>query len=116
MHSGIYQSFKFAISGVLHAFGENRNVRIDFSFGAMAILLGLFLQITKFEMITILVMIILVISAEMINTSIEEMTDLITTEHMREAKIAKDVAAGMVLIAAFGAAVVGIIIFLPYIF
>jgi diacylglycerol kinase len=51
----------------------------------------------------------------MINTSIEEMTNLITREHRKEAKIAKDVAAGMVLVASACAAVVGFIIFLPYI-
>ncbi len=109
------ESFRFAISGISHAFGENRNVKIDFFFGVVAIFSGVFLRITKFEMITVLVIIILVISSEMINTSIEEMTDLITTEHRAEAKIAKDVAAGMVFVAALGAAIVGIVIFLPYI-
>jgi diacylglycerol kinase len=60
-------------------------------------------------------MIVLVISAEMINTSIEEMTNLITSEHKREAKIAKDVAAGMVLVVSIGAVIVGLYIFTPYI-
>ena len=50
-----------------------------------------------------------------VNTSIEDMTDLITTEHKQEAKTAKDVAAGMVLVTSIGAAVVGAYIFLPYI-
>jgi diacylglycerol kinase (ATP) len=51
----------------------------------------------------------------MINTSLEEMVNLITQEHRKEAKIAKDVAAGMVLIAAIGSVIVGIFIFAPYI-
>ena len=60
-------------------------------------------------------MIVLVFSAEMVNTALEEMTDLITEEHKQEAKAAKDVAAGMVLVTAIGAIIVGIVIFVPYI-
>ena len=61
------------------------------------------------------IMILLVISAEMINTAIEKMVDLITTEHRKEAKIAKDVAAGMVLVNSLGSVIVGLIIFIPHI-
>ncbi len=56
----------------------------------------------------------LVISAEMINTAIETLTDLISPEHHDKAGRAKDIAAGAVLIAAISAAIIGIIIFLPY--
>ncbi len=49
------------------------------------------------------------------NTSIEEMVDLITTEHRRQAEIAKDVAAGMVLVSSIGSVIVGILIFTPHI-
>ena len=59
--------------------------------------------------------ILMVICSEMINTSLEEMVNLITNEHRKEAKIAKDVAAGMVLIASIGAIIVGLFIFTPYI-
>lgn len=61
------------------------------------------------------VMILLVISAEMVNTAIEQMTNLIVSEHRREAEIAKDVAAGMVLVTALGSVIVGILIFVPHI-
>lgn len=60
-------------------------------------------------------MILLVISAEMVNTALEEMVNLITNNHQKEAKIAKDVAAGMVLLTAFGSVIVGVLIFTPYI-
>jgi len=59
--------------------------------------------------------IILGLSSEMINTAIEAMTDLITTEHRENAKIAKDVAAGMMLTTAMGAVVIAIFIFVPHI-
>ena len=55
-------------------------------------------------------------TAEMVNTALESMTDLITTEHRKKAKVAKDVSAGMVLINAIGSVIVGIIIFLPHIY
>ena len=61
------------------------------------------------------VMILLVITTEMINTTMEKIVDLITKEHRVEAEIAKDVAAGMVLLTAVGSVIVGILIFLPHI-
>ena len=60
-------------------------------------------------------MIIVGFIAEMINTSIESMTDLITSEWRQKAKRAKDVSAGMMLITAFGAVIVAYMIFFPYI-
>jgi diacylglycerol kinase len=57
-----------------------------------------------------------VIVSEMINTSLEAIVDLITKEHRVQAKIAKDVAAGMVLVGAAGSIVVGLIIFTPYLY
>ena len=62
------------------------------------------------------VVILLVISSEMINTAIEEMVNLITSEHKKEAKIAKDVAAGMVLVTSVGSVIIGFLIFTPYVF
>jgi diacylglycerol kinase len=111
----IVHSFGFAFQGIKHSLRENRNLGIHFFMGAAALFLGFFLQISRFEMITIMIVTVIVISAEMINTSIEEMTDLITTEHRQEAKVAKDVSAGMVLVCSIGAAAVGIYIFTPYI-
>lgn len=63
---------------------------------------------------TILVLtIVFGLGIEMVNTSIEAMTDLITREWHKEAKIAKDVSAGMMLLAATGAVCVALLIFLP---
>jgi diacylglycerol kinase len=61
-------------------------------------------------------MILVVIVTEMINTVIEEMVDLIVQEHRQQAKIAKDVAAGMVLISAVGSLIVGFLVFGPHIY
>jgi diacylglycerol kinase len=110
----ITQSFGFAFSGIKHAIKDNRNVRIHLVIGILVFLMAAILKVKSDEFIDLIVMIVLVIAAEMINTSLEEMTDLITTEHRQEAKVAKDVAAGMVLVVSIGAAIVGIYIFIPY--
>lgn len=107
-------SFKNAFSGVFWAFRMHPNFRVHLLFAIAALVLALYLGISPVEMTIIVFTIVLVFVAEMINTSIESMTDLITREWREEAKIAKDVSAGMTLIAALGAVVVGLIIFIPY--
>lgn len=109
------ESFRFAFEGIFHAFSENRNIRIHLAIGTLVLFASWLLGLNKIEKIIILFMTASVVGSEMINTSIEEMTNLITLEHKREAKIAKDVAAGMVLVASTCAAIVGFVIFAPYI-
>lgn len=111
----IVRSFAYAFEGVLHALKYNRNLRIDFLVALIVIFLGIYFQVSHFEIGLLVVMAIVVISSEMINTALEEMVNLITNEHKKEAKIAKDVAAGMVFVASIGSVVVGALIFLPYI-
>lgn len=115
MHKSIFASFKVAFEGIAHALRYNRNLRIHFIIAAIVMIASLLLKVSPFEKGILGIVILLVIAAEMINTSLEEMVDLITTEHRKEAKIAKDVSAGMVLITALGAAIIGLIIFIPYI-
>jgi undecaprenol kinase len=108
------KSFGYAIAGIYHAICDNRNMKVHLFIAAFVIAAGLYFQVTRGEFIVLMVLILFVLTAEMINTSIEEMTDLITTEHRREAQIAKDVAAGTVLVTAVGAAIIGLYIFIPY--
>ena len=111
----IRHSFGFAISGIVHALRNNRNLKIHLLLTILVIIASFLLNLTRVEKLIVLVMIVLVFSAEMVNTALEEMTDLITEEHKQEAKAAKDVAAGMVLVTAIGAIIVGVVIFVPYI-
>lgn len=110
----LLSSFRYALKGIWHALKYNRNLRIAFFLASLVGLLGLYFQATSLEMVILVITILLVILSEMINTSLEEMVNLITNEHRKEAKIAKDVAAGMVLIAVVGSVIVGILIFTPY--
>lgn len=111
----LQKSFRYALEGLWYAIVHNQNLRIHLAIGFLVTLASIFFKITPFEMGILGVVILLVISTEMINTSIEQMVDLITKEHRQEAKIAKDVTAGMVLLTAVGSVIVGILIFLPHI-
>lgn len=114
-NKSLIKSFGYAFEGLFHAIKYNRNLRIHLIIALLIIIISVSIPLKAFEMGLVGVMILLVISSEMINTAIEEMVNLITNEHKKEAKIAKDVAAGMVLITALGSTVIGILIFTPYI-
>lgn len=114
-HRSFLQSVKYAVNGITYGFKYNQNLRVVFVIGVLVVIVSLLLHVDAFQMGILGVMILLVISTEMINTAIEQMTDLITKEHREEARIAKDVAAGMVLITSIGSIIVGILVFLPYI-
>lgn len=114
-NKSLLSSFGYAFEGIWHAFKNNRNLRMDFVAALIVIFLSIIFPTSVHEKGILGITILLVICSEMINTSLEEMVDLITTEHKKEAKVAKDVAAGMVLIAAIGAVIIGIFIFTPYI-
>ena len=110
-----FRSFPYAIEGIMYAFRHDQNLRIHFLAAIFVIIASIFFKVSAFEMGILGVMILLVICAEIINSAIEKMVDLITTEHRKEAKIAKDVSAGMVLLTAIGSVIVGVLIFVPHI-
>jgi len=107
-------SFKNAFNGLVWAVKTQPNFRIHLILSLIALVLGSILAIPYTEMVIIVFTIILGLTCELINTSIEAMTDLITTEHRENAKIAKDVAAGMMLTTATGAVIVALFIFIPH--
>jgi len=108
-------SLKHASDGLLWAFTTQPNFRIHFFLSLIAIVLSIYFHITRGEMIVIFFIILIGLVAEMINTALESMTDLITQEWREKAKIAKDVSAGMMLLTAIGAVIIASIIFYPYI-
>ncbi|MDO8621552.1 MAG: diacylglycerol kinase family protein [Candidatus Levybacteria bacterium] len=114
-HRSILQSFGYAFEGIFHALKDNQNLRIHFATGIIVIIASLILHVNPFEMGILGIMILLVISAEMVNSSIEEMVNLISVEHSKEAKTAKDVAAGTVMLTAISSVMVGFLIFFPYV-
>jgi diacylglycerol kinase (ATP) len=107
-------SFQYAWAGVLYATATQRNFRVHLGVGAAAIALGIMLRITPLEFAVVGIMIALVLTMELLNTSIEAVVDLAIGEQYHElAKIAKDCAAGAVLISSVGAMFVAGWILLP---
>jgi diacylglycerol kinase (ATP) len=114
-NQSIIDSFRVAFQGIYYALKFNRNIRIHFIAAFLVIIASIYFKVNAFEMGILGVMILLVICTEMINTAIEEMVNLLINEHRQEAKIAKDVSAGMVLLTALGSVIVGILVFIPHI-
>src|SRR3989338_5245299 len=107
-------SFKYAFEGIWVAFKEEPNIKIHFLLGALVIILGFFLKISKTDWIPLIILMGLVISLELTNASIEAVVDSFTNKQHPRAKLAKDISAGAVLIISIVAATCGILIFLPY--
>ncbi|AFZ49836.1 diacylglycerol kinase [Dactylococcopsis salina PCC 8305] len=111
----LFTSFRYAFAGVRYAFSTQRNFRIHTVIGTIAISLGIFLEISNVEMAVIGITIAFVLALELLNTALESVVDLTVKQTYHElAKVAKDCAAGAVLMGALAALfVAGIILFPP---
>lgn len=108
------RSFRFAFAGLAHLLRTQRNFRIELVLGAIAVALAAWLRIAPPEWAALAVVIALVLILEGLNTSLELAVDLASPELHPKAKAAKDIAAGMVLLAALASVAVGIAIFTPH--
>ena len=107
----ILESFNFAFEGVIHVLRTQRNMRIHFVVAVIVLVAGLVSDVNRLELIALLLAIAFVLIAEMINTAIEAAIDVATTAFDPMAKLAKDIAAGAVLIATMNALAVGYLVF-----
>jgi diacylglycerol kinase (ATP) len=107
----LLQSFNWAFDGIVHALHRERNMWIHFGAAVVVLLAALFFSLARLEVIALFVAISFVLITEMLNTSIEHVVDLVTDELDPRAKIAKDVAAGAVLVATINAVAVAYLVF-----
>ena len=107
------KSFVYAFAGIASAVRGERNMRIHLLAAVAAVSLGAWLGISACEWAAVVICCALVMSLECLNTAIEAAVDLASPDIHPLAKKAKDCAAGAVLIAAIGSAVVGCIVFAP---
>jgi diacylglycerol kinase (ATP) len=107
------RSFRFAFAGVAYALRTQRNARVHVVVACLVIAAGIYFQISAIEWAMLALTIGFVFSAEMLNTVAELAVDLLTQHYHPMAKIAKDVGAGAVLVAAVAAVGVGVAIFGP---
>jgi diacylglycerol kinase len=109
------KSFFNALRGMQASLQEQRNIKVQLLVAAITIGAGFYFQITEMEWCIILLTIALVLCLEMVNTAIEDLVDLVTTEWKPHAGKIKDMAAGAVLLASGIAVVVGVLIFKKYV-
>jgi len=115
--SNLFVSFKYAWAGITYAFQTQRNFRIHVSVCALAIGLSVFLHLKPVEVAVIAVTSGLVLALELLNTAVESVVDLTVEQRYHElAKIAKDTAAGAVLVSALVAVLVAAMLILPPLF
>ena len=107
----LIESFNYAIEGVIHVLRTHRNMRIHFAVAIAVLVAAVWEGVSRFELIALLLAIAFVLIAEMINSAIEQAVDLATTSFDPLAKLAKDIAAGAVLIAAINAIAIGYLVF-----
>ncbi|KPK42478.1 MAG: hypothetical protein AMJ78_02410 [Omnitrophica WOR_2 bacterium SM23_29] len=108
---GLVESFNYAIEGLIHALKSQRNMRIHFAVGVGVIILAIYLNLERTDLILLLSAITLVFIAEMFNTAIELSVDIFTKEFHHLAKMAKDIAAACVFITVVYAVIVGYLVF-----
>ena len=107
----LIESFNFAFEGVIHVLRTQRNMRIHFGIAAAVLIAAVALGVGRIELIALLIAISFVLIAEMINSALEAGIDVATTSFDPLAKLAKDIAAGAVLIATVNAVAVGYLVF-----
>ena len=106
-------TIKNALEGISYTFNTEMNFRVHLIATVLVLLACYILEATTLEIIICLILIGLVIAFELINTVIEVIVDMVEPRYNPLAKVAKDTAAGAVLVMALTAAVIGLIIFLP---
>jgi len=111
--SSLYQSFSCAIDGIFSSIKSESNFKIHIVSALLVVAMGFFFQIAIYEWLWIALAIAVVMLAELINTSIESLANMVSQEYHPLIKKTKDAAAGAVLIAALFALISGLIIFIP---
>lgn len=109
----LINSFRYAIEGFISSFKTERNMKIHILAMFVVVLLGFYFKLNLVEWCFIALAISLVIGAELFNTAIETIVDMVSPEKNPKAKLAKDISAAAVLALAIGAVVIGTIIFIP---
>ena len=110
----IVQSLNRAVEGFIYVLRTQRNMRLHFLLATLVIILGIYFDLPKIELLMLLGAIVFVLVLEMINTAIEYVTDLVTEEYRILAKHIKTISAGAVLVSSIIAVIIGLIIFIPY--
>ena len=108
------KSFKFAWQGIKTCAGHEQNITFHLIVAVLVIVAGFCFDITHTEWLSVIICIGMVITAELFNSAIERLVDLVSPQWHKIAGEVKDIAAGAVLVTAIAAAIVGLMVFVPY--
>lgn len=111
--SRFHESVGHAIDGIQYVVSHERNFRIEITFAIMVTIASFIFKVSLMEWSLLILVIGMVLALEMVNTAMERCVDLVTKDYKELAKVAKDVAAGAVLVISMFSVILGIIIFLP---
>jgi diacylglycerol kinase len=108
-----FNSFRHAFRGLGYLLIHEQNFQFHLMAGILALLSGIWLSISYYEFLILLLLIAFVFMAEIVNTVIEYILDIIHPDYHKKIKIVKDATAGVVLFASLVAIIIGLIIFIP---
>ncbi len=108
------KSFRYAAQGFLFIVRYEHNSRIQLFISGIVLIMGFLLHIRRLEWVLVLLCMGFVLTAEMINTSIEKLSDVVSLQKNEQIRVIKDISAAVVLLSSFIAMIAGLIIFVPY--
>jgi diacylglycerol kinase len=108
------RSFRYAAQGFMYIVRYEHNARIHLFISGVVLIMGFLLHIKALEWVLVLVCMGLVLTAEMINTTIEKLSDIVSPDKNEQIRVIKDISAAAVLFSSFIAMIAGLIIFVPY--
>lgn len=109
----IIRSFPYALSGIKDTLIKEPNFKIQLILGIVAVILGIIFTLSVTEWLILMISIFLVLIMELINTTMENLVDIVSPQIQEKARIVKDVAAGGVLMSSILSIIIGLFIFLP---
>ncbi|MDD5566373.1 MAG: diacylglycerol kinase family protein [Candidatus Omnitrophica bacterium] len=110
------ESFSYALQGLAYLIVYHRNMRVIFLCGVLAVITGVYFQLKGIELVALCITVTMVFIAEIFNTAIELLMDMVNTQYHAMIKVIKDISAAVVLIAALNALAVGYILFSKKVF
>ena len=112
----LLKSFKDAGRGVSYVFKHEQNFRIQVLMGILVIVAAFLFEVSRSELLLLLLLVISVLVLELINSAVEKFADVLKPRLSFQIEVVKDIMAAVVLLASFGAVIIGIIIFWPYLY
>src|SRR3990167_6269503 len=112
----LFKSYGYALKGLIKTFREEQNLKIQTLASLMVLILGLYFNISRLEWAILILVICLVLIAEITNSAVERITDVLKPRINTYVKEIKDIMAAAVLLSSIAAMAVGLLIFLPYVY